>query len=166
MTDGGELAKLYRACRCPLSQRPLPVPGIPEGYKSVLHQKAEFALCRRLIYKPPMRLRSDIYVSALIRRVFSAGGFAAVERKGMDQAGAIFVRRRSRDGLEALYGPAPQSLVDDAAATDRLFEIRLDRVEAAEVDALIARELKWDSDLWVLEIEMDQLGDLLPLTEA
>lgn len=113
-----------------------------------------------------MRLRSDIYVSALIRRVFSAGGFAAVERKGMDQAGAIFVRRRSRDGLEALYGPAPQSLVDDAAATDRLFEIRLDRVEAAEVDALIARELKWDSDLWVLEIEMDQLGDLLPLTEV
>ncbi|WP_084366446.1 DUF1491 family protein [Rhizobium sp. RU36D] len=113
-----------------------------------------------------MRLRSDIYVSALIRRVFAAGGFAAVERKGMDQAGAIFVRRRGRDGLETIYAPAPQSLVDEDAAGDRLFEIRLDQVEAAEVDALISRELKWDSDLWVLEIEMDAVGDLLPLAKA
>lgn len=113
-----------------------------------------------------MRLRSDIFVSALIRRVFAAGGFAAVEHKGMDQAGAIFVRRRTRLGLETLYGPAPQSLVaDEDAASDRLFEVRLEDVEGAEVDALIARELKWDSDLWLVEIEADRLDDLLPLAE-
>ncbi len=118
---------------------PLPVLAIPKAATSVSKpdevcaqpaadlQAPHAPSLRHLCFRPdPPRL--------------SAGGFAAVERKGMDQAGAIFVRRRSRDGLEALYGPAPQSLVDDAAATDRLFEIRLDRVEAAEVDALIARE--------------------------
>lgn len=111
-----------------------------------------------------MRLRSDIYVSALIRRVFAAGGFAAVARRGMDQAGAIFVRRRARDGLETLYAPAPQSLVEDDMAGDRLFEVRLDHAEPAAVDALIAREAKWDSDLWVVEIETEA-DDLLPLAK-
>ncbi len=49
-----------------------------------------------------MRLRSDIYVSALLRRVFAKGDFAAVERKGAEEAGAIFIRQHFRDGLETL----------------------------------------------------------------
>lgn len=108
-----------------------------------------------------MRLRSDIFVSALIRRVFSAGGFAAVEKKGMDAAGAIFIRRRDRQGREYLYAPAPQALLEEGAEGDRLFELRLSEAGGTDVDALIARELKWDADLWVVEIEMDELGGLV-----
>ncbi|MGV8936053.1 MAG: DUF1491 family protein [Allorhizobium sp.] len=117
-----------------------------------------------------MRLRSDILVSALTRRVFSSGGFAAVARKGMDQAGAIFVLQRFRDGTETLYGPAPQSIAADIEDIEqgvgRLFEIRLQRVEAADVEALMARELRFDSDLWLVEIEVEEIGDLLPLATA
>lgn len=112
-----------------------------------------------------MRLRTDIYVSALVRRVFGMGGFAAIERRGAEEAGAVFIRQRFRDGSETLYGPAPQAYaMDDEADAGRHFEVRIARAEAAEVDALIARESKWDSDLWVLELEIDELGELFPVT--
>ena len=75
-----------------------------------------------------MRLRTDIFVSALMRRVFSRGDFAAVEAKGAEEAGAVFVRQVFRDGLESLYAPAPQSVFDDEDSGRRLFEARLERV--------------------------------------
>lgn len=107
-----------------------------------------------------MRLRSDMFVASLIRTVFAKGGYAAVERKGMDQAGAIFIRQRFRDGRETLYGPAPQSLVDEEGALDRRFELRLDQAEPEAVAALMARELKWDTDLWLVELEVDSIDGL------
>ncbi len=110
-----------------------------------------------------MRVRSDLFVSALVRRVFSGGGFAAVTRKGVEEAGAIFVRQRFRDGLETLYGPAPQSMISPEGRDDRFFEIRLERVEPSEVDALLEREARWDPDFWVVEIEVDAIGDLMPM---
>ena len=111
-----------------------------------------------------MRVTSDFFVSALIRRVFSSGGFAAIERKGASEAGAIFIRQRSRDGLETLYAPAPQSVFDAARPDDRRFEIRLDHVEALAVGELLAREAKFDPDLWVVELEVDDVRDLLSTT--
>jgi hypothetical protein len=110
-----------------------------------------------------MRLRSDIFVSALTRRVFADGGYAAVVLKGSDASGAIFVRQRFRDGLETLYGPAPQALVEVEDRDDRLFEPRLSRVEPEAVEALMARERKFDGDLWLVEIETDAIGDYLAM---
>ncbi len=112
-----------------------------------------------------MRIRSDIFVSALTRRVFSDGGYAAIAAKGSEASGAIFVRQRFRDGLETLYGPAPQALIGEGDRDDRVFEPRLLRVEPEAVEALIARERKFDSDLWLVEIEVDDLGTYLPLTD-
>ncbi len=106
-----------------------------------------------------MRLRSDIFVSALIRRVFGLGGFAAIEKKGAEEAGAIFIRQRFRDGLETLYAPAPQNFFADED-TGRRFEIRAERVEANEVAELLARELRFDPDLWLVELETDDVSDL------
>ncbi|PWE58158.1 DUF1491 domain-containing protein [Metarhizobium album] len=112
-----------------------------------------------------MRLKSDIFVAALTRRVFGLGGFAAVERHGAAEAGAIFVRQRFRDGLESLYAPAPQYAFGEDDAGGRLFERRLARVEPADVAALLARESRFDSDLWVVEVEIDDIGDLLPVAD-
>ncbi|MGE6743343.1 DUF1491 family protein [Allorhizobium pseudoryzae] len=108
-----------------------------------------------------MRLRSDIFVSALTRRVFSMGGFAAVERRGADQAGAIFIRLRHRDGTEDLFGPAPQMLVGEEGG--RTFERRLQAADAEAVEALIARELRFDGDLWLIELDIAEIGDLIDL---
>ncbi|WCK13804.1 DUF1491 family protein [Agrobacterium tumefaciens] len=113
-----------------------------------------------------MRLKSEIFVSALIRRVFSAGGFAAVEKKGAEGAGAIFIRQRLRDGRENLYGPAPQSFAEDEEVrAERRFETRLAGVEGEESAALLERERRFDSDLWVVEIETDEIGTLLTLVD-
>jgi len=112
-----------------------------------------------------MRLRSDIFVSALTRRLFGRGDFAAVERKGAEASGAIFIRQRFRDGRETLFGPAPQSLFDEEEPMGRLFEVRLERQDADAVRQMIEREIKFDSDLWVLELETDDIGDIVPLAD-
>lgn len=109
-----------------------------------------------------MRVTSEFFISALIRRVFSSGGFAAVERRGATEAGAVFIRQRFRDGLETLYGPAPQSVFDEDD-DDRRFEIRVERCEAADCNTIIARELRFDADLWLVELEADDISGLFPV---
>lgn len=112
-----------------------------------------------------MRLRSDIFVSAVTRRLFARGDFAAVERKGEEHAGAIFIRQRFRDGLETLYAPAPQSFFDGEGAGARLFEVRIDRKEPSAVRETLDRELKFDPDLWIIELEADDVADIVPLAD-
>ncbi|MEN0117246.1 MAG: DUF1491 family protein [Agrobacterium cavarae] len=111
-----------------------------------------------------MRLKSEIFVSALTRRVFAAGDFAAVERKGAEEAGAIFIRQRLRDGRENLYGPAPQSFAEDEEVrAERRFERRLTEAQAQEVETLLEKERRFDADLWVVELETDNVGDLFTI---
>lgn len=112
-----------------------------------------------------MRVVTDLFVSALVRRVFSAGGFAAVERRGAAEAGAVFLRQRFRDGLETLYGPAPQTVFGEGD-DDRRFEIRAERREATECDAIIAREARFDPDLWVVELEADDIAGLITVASS
>jgi hypothetical protein len=103
-----------------------------------------------------MRLKSGIWAAALVRRAFANGHFAAIERRGAEEAGAIFVRVRHRGGLQSVYGPAPQSLLAEDQPGDRLFECRCSEAGEEEADALIERERRFDSDLWVVEIELDE----------
>lgn len=111
-----------------------------------------------------MRLKSHIFVSALTRRVFSMGDFAAVEHKGAEEAGAVFVRQRFRDGLETLYAPAPQNFFGEDEL-GRKFERRLDRADPDAVRAAMEREIRFDPDLWLVEIERDEIGDLLTVVD-
>lgn len=113
-----------------------------------------------------MRIRSDLFVSAMIRRVFSTGGFAAIERKGAEEAGSIFVRQRSRDGLERLYAPAPQNFFAPDDDSARKFELRLDKADSDQVREALDREVRFDSDLWIVELEVDEIGDLLPVVSG
>lgn len=111
-----------------------------------------------------MRLKSEIFVSALMRRVFAAGGFAAIERKGAEEAGAVFIRQHLRDGRENLFCPAPQSFAEDSeVGAERRFEQRLKETTAQQVDALLENELRFDADLWVVELETESVDDLFTL---
>jgi hypothetical protein len=102
-----------------------------------------------------MRLKSDIFAAALVRRVYGAGGFAAIERRGAEEAGALFIRVRHRDGTQSLFAPAPQSVFDTGTPADRVFEARLERVPDEAMDDALQRELRFDGDLWIVEIEVD-----------
>jgi hypothetical protein len=115
-----------------------------------------------------MRVTSDIWVSALTRRVFAEGGFAAVIRRGATEAGAIFVVTQSRLGTSTLFGPAPQTAYDDSRPDERQFGVLISDGDAAAVDARIARESRFDSDIWVVEIEPGQtpIEELITVAKA
>jgi len=84
--------------------------------------------------------------------VFAAGGFAAVIKRGAAEAGAIFVMTRNRLGEATLYGPAPQASYDTGKPQDRRFQLIL-QDNAEKIEARIAREERFDPDLWVVELE-------------
>lgn len=103
------------------------------------------------------RLTSDMFVSALMRRIFNEGGHCVVAQKGAQQAGAIFIRAIHRDRSESLYTPAPQSFfADEAQTSERIFEQRYDHVTSLEIDELVQKEKRFDPDIWVVEIETDK----------
>ena len=108
-----------------------------------------------------MRLKSEIFASALVRNIFARGDFAAIERKGAADGGAVFVRQSFRDGTESLYAPAPQSFFDSEDSGKRLFELRLDRQPRESVSEAIDREIRFDPDLWVVALETEDVGDLI-----
>lgn len=97
------------------------------------------------------RLRSDFWVAAHLRRCATEGLVAVLRRRGATEAGAIFVKVDRLDGSASLYGPAPQALV--AGGGPRRFTPLLRDVPAAEVEARMAREGRFDSDYWLIEIE-------------
>lgn len=107
-----------------------------------------------------MRLKSGIWVSAYVRRCNFEGAFAVVRRRGVDEAGAIFIKINRLDGTGALYGPAPQSMFDEARPSDRLFSALIggDKpAPEADIEARLTRELKFDPDIWIVEVE-DRAG--------
>ena len=101
-----------------------------------------------------MRLKSALWVAAYIRRCNVEGAFAAVRRRGAEEAGAIFVKINRLDGTAELFGPAPQSALEPGAA-DRLFTACLPSQPApdADIESRLARETKFDPDLWIVEVE-------------
>jgi hypothetical protein len=105
-----------------------------------------------------MRVTSDLWVSALLRRVQSAGGFGAVLRRGAVEAGAIFIVSRSRLGGVTLYAPAPQIAYEEGRPEERRFSELLGPTDDETVDARIDREVRFDPDLWVIEVEADGSG--------
>jgi hypothetical protein len=103
-----------------------------------------------------MRLKSNIWVSAYIRRCEIEGASAVVRRRGAEEAGAIFVKISRLDGTGTLFGPAPQSLVDEDRPADRLFTALLGGnapVPEPDIEARLAREIKFDPDVWIVEAE-------------
>lgn len=101
------------------------------------------------------RLRADIFVAALVRQAQVDGAFAAVTHKGAAEAGAVIVKVARLDRSADLYGPAPQSLAADDG--ERRFERLMQAAPEFEVDEKIRREIGFDSDCWVVEIE-DRAG--------
>ena len=104
-----------------------------------------------------MRLKTELWVKAYIRRCASAGVAAAVVRHGDDDAGAIFIRINRLNGSSTLYGPAPAGL--DNSALDRQWvpcPVAGGGTDAG-VDAYLEREAGFDRDLWIVEVE-DRAG--------
>jgi hypothetical protein len=107
-----------------------------------------------------MRLKSGIWVAAYLRRCNVEGVFAAVRRRGAEEAGAVFIKINRLDGTATLYGPAAQSTFDQAQPADRNFTAVLggeNPVPDPDIEARLAREIRFDPDVWIVEVE-DRTG--------
>jgi len=106
-----------------------------------------------------MRLKSALWVAAYLRRCQVEGVYAVVRQHGAEEAGAVFVRISRLDGTSDLFGPAPQSAFAAAPVGDRAFAASLAEQPApdAAVESYLAREMKFDPDLWIVEVE-DRAG--------
>lgn len=94
------------------------------------------------------RLKTGIYVRALIRRAELAGASAYVARHGAEEAGALFLKlarpegcctvlSQARRGEGELVWIKPLGEATDEAATAKYFE----------------KQIRFDPDLWIIEIE-------------
>jgi hypothetical protein len=78
-----------------------------------------------------------------------------VRRRGAEEAGAVFIRISRLDGTSDLFGPAPQSEFGAMREGDRAFAPSLKERPAPDtaVEAYLAREIKFDPDVWIVEVE-------------
>ena len=112
-----------------------------------------------------MRVKSGIWVSAYLRRCQAEGVPAVVVRRGDEAAGAIFICVDRLDGTVRLYGPAPAGV--EGSESERRWVSCLEEQTVSAVDASVylERQRRFDSDLWIVEIEDRRgrhfLGDAL-----
>ena len=97
-----------------------------------------------------VELKTEIWVSALLRRAAIAGAFGAIVRKGDRDGGALLVKVATMDGRARLYAPAR------AGAGDRIWlDLSAGSLGDAEtsIDTYARKRADTDPDLWVVEIE-------------
>lgn len=94
-----------------------------------------------------------MWVAAYVRRCHIEGAYAVVQRRGASEAGAIFIVLDRLDNTRTLYAQAPQSLIPDDDTRDRLFVPVENVSDALAVSERLAREQKFDPDLWIVEVE-------------
>jgi hypothetical protein len=105
-----------------------------------------------------MRLKSSIWVAAYLRRCQSEGVFGAVRRRGAEEAGAVFVKLALMNGNAMLYAPAPQTVYDDSRPIERIFMPSPPQpVDERKIEERLMKEISFDPDVWIVEIE-DKAG--------
>jgi hypothetical protein len=96
------------------------------------------------------RLPAHLEVNALIRRVNSAGGFAMVMAKGEADAGTIMVILCHNGGNSDIYERMPN--LEGARIWE--FAQRFSREQAPELAQFLEKRRKFDSDLWIVELDI------------
>jgi hypothetical protein len=104
------------------------------------------------------RVKAGLWVKMALRLADLDGRPGAVLRKGDPDSGGVLVVLRGRDGFSVL---SQMRAADSALAWMRATGAA--PVDQAAADAYVARQVKFDPDVWVLEFEAP---DLIPPFEA
>lgn len=94
------------------------------------------------------RLKTEIRIAAQLRRAAGAGAFATIARRGDADAGAVAVKvylgaRRARLFVEGR----------DESGEPLWREPLGGEADEAAIDAFLEKEIRFDRDLWIVEIE-------------
>ena len=94
------------------------------------------------------RLKTEVWAKAYIRRCTGENIAAVIVRRGDNTAGTVLLKINRLDGTCAVLAP---TVGDDG--TRAWFVATKDFVTEETADAYVARQLKFDPDLWVIEVE-------------
>ncbi len=97
------------------------------------------------------RLKTEIRVSAQIRRAQISGAFAVIVRRGDPDAGAVAVKLYQGPGAVRLYVQSRD--LDGKAIWREPFEEESGPEIEAKIDRWLEKEVSIDPDLWIVEIE-------------
>ncbi|HEY4274517.1 MAG TPA: DUF1491 family protein [Rhizomicrobium sp.] len=97
---------------------------------------------------PAPRLKAGIFVRALIRRTEVAGASAFVARKGAEEAGAVILTVSRLDGTCLLLNQARDGQGNLVWARPLG-----DWSDEARARIWLDKQIKFDPDLWIVEIE-------------
>ncbi|XUJ33217.1 DUF1491 family protein [Bradyrhizobium japonicum] len=104
-----------------------------------------------------MRLKSNIWVSAYLRRCQTEGVFGGAPSRCRG-GGAVFVKVSLLDGNAMLYAPAPQTVYDDGRPVDRFFvPVAQEPLPEHTIEERLTKEIRFDPDAWIVETE-DRTG--------
>ena len=94
------------------------------------------------------RLKPGIFVRATIRRAEVAGAQAYVVRKGIEESGAVILRISKLDGTSMLLSQARRG-------EGELVWVKPlgDTADDEKVRAWLEKQIKFDPDIWIVEIE-------------
>lgn len=95
------------------------------------------------------RLKAGFFVRALIRRAEVAGAAAFVVRKGVEEAGAVFIRVSRLDGTAMVLSMARRGEEGDLVWMKPLGDAATDETIAAYFE----KQIRYDPDIWIVEIE-------------
>lgn len=97
-------------------------------------------------------LRTDLWVSAFVRRHNDLGEICVIARRGDPVAGQIFIEIDHLNGRASLLTPAPATARADGDE-DRIFVRRFSQTDPPKIAARVALEAGYDPDLWVVSLE-------------
>jgi len=94
------------------------------------------------------RLKTGLYVRALIRRAEVGGASAYVARRGAEEAGALILKLARPDGNLTVLSRATRG------EGERVWMKPLgDSADSAAAAKYFERQIRFDPDLWIVEIE-------------
>lgn len=100
-------------------------------------------------------------MAAYLRRCSGEAISAMLRRRGAAEAGAIVIKLDCLDGSAVLFGPAPQAEVDDRDSPRSFVRMhKPERIPTPDAEARLRREVEFDPDLWIVEVE-DRDGRVL-----
>ena len=100
-----------------------------------------------------MSVQSHIWVKAHLRRCFAQGLSGVVVSRGAPEAGAVFVRVIISRDETRLFAPPPGPLWNEAGERNWFEPLGNAPVTPQEAEAWLARQKKFDPDIWIIDID-------------
>lgn len=106
-----------------------------------------------LMLQPSLRIKSQIWVMAYIRLCSINGAPAVIVRRGQGDGGAIYIKINKLNDDVLIYGPAPAGM--DMSSTERQWTLCCGESAVSEVEAnrYVHRQVEFDPDIWIIEVE-------------